>query len=337
MRGREFIAGIGGAAIWSLAAGAQQPALPVVGFVTARSADASVDAQAAFRKGLRETGYAEDRNVTVEYHWLEGHFDRLPAVMADLVRRRVAVIATPNNTLITTTAKAATPTIPIVFSVGIDPVKTGLVASFARPGGNATGINYFALELTAKRLGLLHALAPKATRVAILVNPANGPSAEATLRSVEDAARSIGLQTKVLNASTSGEIDAAFAGLAHDRGDDVHPDDVHPNDILFVAADGLFQSRSQQLVALAARDKIPAAYPDRAAVAAGGLMSYGTDITEMYRQVGVYTGHILKGAKPADLPVQQSARFEFVINRKTAKALGLEIPVMLMVSAELID
>ncbi len=332
MRRREFIAGIGGAAVWSLAARAQQRALPVVGFVTARSADASVDAQAAFRKGLRETGYVEGRNVTVEYHWLEGRFDRLPALMDDLVRRRVAVIATPNNTLITTTAKAATTTIPIVFSVGLDPVKAGLVASFARPDGNATGIHYFALELTAKRLGLLHALAPKATRVAILINPANGPSADVTLRSVEDAARSIGLQTKVLNASTSGEIDAAFAGLAHERAEG-----VPPNDILFVAADGLFQSRSQQLVALTARDKIPAGYPDRAAVAAGGLMSYGTDITEMYRQVGVYTGNILKGAKPADLPVQQSAKFEFVINRKTVKALGLQIPVMLMVSAELID
>jgi putative tryptophan/tyrosine transport system substrate-binding protein len=223
--------------------------------------------------------------------------------------------------------------IPIVFSVGIDPVKTGLVASFARPGGNATGIHYFALELTAKRLGLLRELAPKATRVAILVNSANGPSADETLRSVGDAARAIGLQTTILNASTSGEIDAAFARLAHER-----EDNVHANDILFVSADGLFQSRSEQLVALSARDKIPAAYPDRAAVAAGGLMSYGTDITETYRQVGVYTGTILKGAKPADLPVQQSAKFEFVINRKTAETLGLEIPVMLMVSAtELID
>src|SRR6266851_794476 len=331
MRRRRFIAGIGSAAAaWPLAAAAQQPVVPVVGFVTTRSADASVGVVAAFRQGLGEHGYVEGRNVTVEYHWLDGQFDRLPALMADLVRRRVAVIATPNNTLVTTTAKAATATIPIVFSVGIDPVKTGLVASFARPGGNATGINYFALELTAKRLGLLHALAPKAVRVAILVNPANGPSADATLRSVEDAARSIGLQTKVLNASTSGEIDAAFARLAHERGDD-----VHPNDILFVAADGLFQSRSKQLVALTARDKIPAAYPDRAAVAAGGLMSYGTDIMEMYRQVGVYTGNILKGAKPADLPVRQSTKFEFVINRKTAKALGLAIPVMLVVSAEL--
>jgi putative tryptophan/tyrosine transport system substrate-binding protein len=327
MRRREFIAGIGGAAVWSLAAGAQQPALPVVAFVANRSAEVSVYVVAAFRKGLGETGYVEGRNVTVEYHWLEGQLDRLPALMADLVRRRVAVIATPNNTLVTTTAKAATATIPIVFSVGIDPVKTGLVASFARPGGNATGINYFALEVLPKRLGLLQALAPKAARVAILVNPVNGPSADLTVRSVQDAARSIGLQTKVLNASTSREIDAAFASLARDRTDDV----------LFVAPDGFFQSHSEQLVAFTARDKIPAAYPDRAAVAAGGLMSYGTDGADMYRQVGVYTGNILKGAKPADLPVQQSAKFEFVINRKTAKALGLEIPVMLMVSAELID
>jgi putative tryptophan/tyrosine transport system substrate-binding protein len=333
MRRREFIAGIGGTAAWSLAAAAQQPPLPLVGFVTARSAAASERAVAAFRKGLRENSYVEDRNVTVEYHWLDGQFDRLPALMADLVGRRVAVIASPNNTLITTTAKAKTATIPIVFSVGIDPVKTGLVASFARPGGNATGIHYFALGLTAKRLGLLRALAPKATRVAILVNPANGPSADETLRSVGDAARAIGLQTTVLNASASCEIDAAFARLARERGDD-----VDANDVLFVSADGLFQSRSEQIVALTARDKIPAAYPDRAAVAAGGLMSYGADITETYRQVGVYTGTILKGAKPADLPVQQSTKFEFVINRKTAKALGLEIPVMLMVSAtELID
>ncbi|HLK84227.1 MAG TPA: ABC transporter substrate-binding protein [Xanthobacteraceae bacterium] len=335
MHRRQFIAGIGGMAAWPLAARAQQPALPVVGFVTARSAASSERAVAAFRKGLRETGYIEDRNVTIEYHWLDGQFDRLPALMADLVRRRVAVIATPNNTLITTTAKAATAAIPIpiVFSVGIDPVKTGLVASFARPGGNATGIHYFALELTAKRLGLLRALAPKATSVAILVNPANRPSADETLRSVGDAARSIGLQTKVLSASTSGEIDAAIAKLAHDRGDD-----GNANDVLFIAADGLFQSRSEQLVALAARDKIPAAYPDRAAVAAGGLMSYGSDITEMYRQIGVYTGNVLKGAKPADLPVQQSTKFEFIINSKTAKALGLDIPVMLRVSAtELIE
>ena len=327
MRRREFIAGMGGVAAWSLAAAAQQPALPVVAFVANRSADASVYVVAAFRKGLGETGYVEGRNVAVEYHWLEGQFDQLPALMADLVRRRMAVIATPNNTFVATAAKAATAMIPIVFSVGTDPVKTGLVASFARPGGNATGINYFALEVLAKRLGLLHALAPKAARVAILVNPANGPSADLTARSVQAAARSIGLQTKVLNASTSGEIDAAFASLAQDRAEDV----------LFVAPDGFFQSHSEQLITLTARDKIPAAYPDRVAVAAGGLMSYGTDGADMYRQVGVYTGTIIKGAKPADLPVQQSTKFEFVINRKTAKALGLDIPVMLMVFAELID
>jgi putative ABC transport system substrate-binding protein len=327
LRRREFIAGIVGAAAWAAATGAQQRMLPVIAFVTTRSADASAYAVAAFRKGLGETGYFEGRNLTVEYHWLDGQFDRLPALMADLVRRRVAVIATPGNTLVATTAKAATATIPVVFGVGVDPVEAGLVASFARPGGNATGINYLYLEVSAKRLELLHALVPKAARVAILTNPANGPSADSTLRSVQGAARSIGLQAKVLNASTSHEIDAAFASLAIERADDV----------LFVAADGFFQSRGEQLVALTARDKIPAAYPDRATVEAGGLMSYGAIGADMYRQVGVYTGNILRGAKPADLPVQRSTKFDFVINRKTAKALGLEIPVMLRVFADLID
>ena len=326
MRRREFITGIGGAAAWTFRAMAQRP-LPTVAFVTARSEKNSVYAVDAFRKGLAETGHVEDRNVTVEYHWLEGEFERLAGLMVDLVHRPVAVIATINNTLIATTAKGATATIPIVFSVGADPVKSGLVASFARPGGNATGINYFALEVLAKRLELLHALAPKPTRVAILVNQANGPSAKVTVRTVEDAARSIGLQTRVLTASTNHEIDAAFASLADERADNV----------LFVAPDGFFQSHSEQLVALAARDKIPAAYPDGTTVQAGGLMSYGTDGVDMYRHVGVYTGNILKGAKPADLPVQQSTKFEFVINRKTAKALALEIPVVLRVSADLID
>ncbi len=326
LRRRELIAGIGGVAAWTFRARAQQQP-PTVAFVTSRSERTSRFAADEFRKGLGETGYVEDRNVTVEYHWLDGQFDRLPALMADIVRRRVAVIATPSNTLVTTTAKAATATIPIVFSVGTDPVKTGLVASFARPGGNVTGIHYMALEVSAKRLALLHALAPKATRVAILVNPADGPSANVTVRSVEDAGRSIGLRTRVLNASTSQEIDTAFAILAEERA----------GDILFVAADGFFQGRGEQLVALTARDEIPAAYPDRATVQAGGLMSYGTDGGEMFRHVGVYTGNILKGAKPADLPVQESTKFEFVINRKTAKALGLEIPVVLRVSADLID
>ena len=326
MRRREFIAGVGGMAAWAFRARAQQPT-PMVAFVTARSEHASVYVVDAFRKGLGETGYVEDRNVTVEYHWLDGQFDRLTALMAALARRRVAVIATPSNTLIATTAKAATATIPIVFSVGTDPVKIGLVASFARPGANATGINYFALEVLAKRLALLHALVPKATRVAILVNPANGPSANVTLRSVEDAARPFGLRTRVLKASTGQEIDAAFASLADEPADGV----------LFVPPDGFFQSHGEQLVALAARDRIPAAYPDRATVQAGGLMSYGADGVDMYRHVGVYTGYILKGAMPADLPVQQSTKFDFVINRKTAKALALEIPVVLRVSADLID
>jgi putative tryptophan/tyrosine transport system substrate-binding protein len=326
LRRREFIAGIGGTAAWTFRARAQQP-LPTVAFVTSRSEHTSRYVVDAFRKGLGETGYVEERNVTVEYYWLDGQFDRLPALMAEIVRRRVAVIATPSNTLIATTAKAATGTIPIVFSVGTDPVKIGLVASFARPGGNATGINYFALEVLAKRLALLHALVPKATRVAILVNPANGPSANVTLRGVGDAARSIGLRTRALRASTSDEIDATFASFADERADDV----------LFVSPDGFFQSRGEQLVALAARDRVPAAYPDRVTVQAGGLMSYGADGVDMYRHVGVYTGYILKGAKPADLPVQQSAKFDFVINRTTAETLGLEIPVVLRVSADVID
>jgi putative tryptophan/tyrosine transport system substrate-binding protein len=326
MRRREFIAGIGSAMAWPLAAAAQQPALPVVGFVSSRSAPTSESAVAAFRRGLGETGYVEGRNLTVEYYWLEGQFDRLQALMDDLIRRRVAVIATPNSTIISTTAKAATATIPIVFSVGLDPVKSGLIANFAKPNGNATGIYYFSSELTAKRLIALHAIAPRA-RVAILVNPANGPSADATLHGIEDAARSLGLQTKILNASTRHEIDAAFASLAHERTDDI---------ILVVAADGFLQSCSEQLIALAARAKIPASYPNRPSVEAGGLIAYDIN-TDMYRQVGVYTGNILKGAKPADLPVQQWAQPELVINRKTAKALGLEIPRILMVSAELID
>jgi putative tryptophan/tyrosine transport system substrate-binding protein len=330
---REFIALVAGMAAGpSLVARAEPATMPVVGFLDAGSAPERTQRVGAFRKGLAELGYQDGQNVRIEFRWAESQYGRFPELAADLVRHGVSVIAVPGSGTAALAAKAATATIPIVFSVGIDPVKTGLVASFTRPAGNATGIHYFALELTAKRLGLLRALAPEATRVAILVNPANGPSADETLRSVGDAARSIGLQTRVLNAGTSGEIDAAFATLAHER-----EEGVHANDILFVSADGLFQSRSEQLVALTARDKIPAAYPDRAAVVAGGLMSYGADITETYRQVGVYTGNILKGAKPADLPVRQSTKFEFVINRKTAKALGLEIPVMLVVSAELID
>jgi putative ABC transport system substrate-binding protein len=323
MKRRDFIAGLGAAA-WPLAARAQQPMLPVIGFVNGGSADVSTDtAVAPFRKGLGETGHVEGRTVTVEYHWLEGQYDRLPAVMADLVRRRVAVIATVDNAAAALAAKAATATIPIVFGIAEDPVKLGLVASLARPGGNATGINFFVQEVVAKRLSLLHDIVPKALGVAVLVNPADATAAEATLREVQEAARTIGLQIQVLNASTSDEIDAAFATLPPGR-----------PDVLFVQGDGFFTSRRVQLATLAADHRLPAAYARRAYAAAGGLMSYGTSFEEAFGQVGVYAGSILKGAKPTDLPVVQSTRFEFVINRKTANSLGLEIPAALLALAD---
>src|SRR2546430_4676889 len=298
---REFITLLGGAVMaWPLAARAQQPAMPIVGFVTGRSPEESARLGAAFRKGLNETGYIEGQNVMVEYHWLDGQYNRLPSLMTDLVGRRVAVIASLVKAA-ALAAKAATTTTPIVFLVGEDPVKLGLVASLARPGGNATGVNIFFTELVAKRLGLLHDLAPKAVRVAVLVNPANTTSAEATLREIPEAARGLGLQTQVINASPSREIDAAFATLVRDRAE-----------ALFVAPDAFFVSRRVQLATLAARHAIPATYPSREVVEVGGLMSYGTDIVDMYRQAGVYTGQILKGVKPADLPVLQSTKFEFV-------------------------
>jgi putative ABC transport system substrate-binding protein len=296
--------------------------MPVVGFINAASADGSAIRAAAFRKGLNEAGYVEGQNVTVEYHWLEGQYDRLPALVADLVRRRVAVIATPANTPGTLTAKAGTATIPIVFGVGEDPVRLGLVASLARPGGNVTGINFFATEVAAKELRLLHDLVPKAVRIAVLVNPANALVAEPALRDVQEAAPAIGLQIQIFNATTAGEIDAAFATFARER-----------LDALFVAPDAFFYSR-RVLVTLTAVNKIPAAYSNRDFVAAGGLMSYGTDIVDAFRQVGVYTGNILKGAKPADLPVLQSTKFEFAINLQTARALGIEVPQNLLSIAD---
>ena len=328
MRRREFITLLGGAAVvWPLTARAQQPAMPVVGFIRDGSADASAPFVAAFRKGLNETGYVDGQNVTVEYHWLEGQYDRLPALITDLVRRQVAVIATPGFTPAALAAKAATATIPIVFGVTQDPVQLGLVASLARPGGNATGINFFANEVVAKRLRLLHDSVPKAVRVALLINPANGPSAESTLRAVQEAAPTIGLQIQILNASTIGEIDAAFATLAHER-----------PDALFVAGDAFFTSLRVQFATLTTRDRIPAAYGQRDFVAAGGLMSYGTDLADMFHQVGVYTGSILKGAKPADLPVLQSTKFEFVINLQTARTLGIEVPPgVLSIADEVIE
>jgi putative ABC transport system substrate-binding protein len=328
MKRRQFLGVLGGAAVaWPIAALAQQPAIPVVGFINGSSPDASASFAAAFRKGRNETGYVEGQNVTVEYHWLEGQYDRLPALMADLVRRQVAVIATPGNTPAALAAKTATATIPIVFGVGEDPVKLGLVASLARPASNATGINFFVQEVVAKRLRLLHELVPKAVRIAVLVNPANASTADSTLQGTKEAAHIIGLKIQILNASTIDEIDAAFASLARER-----------PDALFVAPDGFFVSRRGQFATLAARDKIPATYTNREMVAAGGLMSYGTDNADMFRQVGVYTGSILKGAKPADLPVLQSTKFEFVINLQTARALGIEIPPgVLSIADEVIE
>jgi putative ABC transport system substrate-binding protein len=325
---RDFIMLAGSAALtWPLAARAQQPTMPVVGFINPGSPDVFARYVAAFRKGLNETGYVEGQNVTVEYHWLEGQYDRVPALVADLVRRRVAVIATPGNAPAALAAKAASATIPIVFGVGEDAVRLGLVASLARPGGNATGINFFTQEVQAKRLRLLHDLVPKAVRIAVLVNPANASSAKTTLREVQEAAHAIGLQIQILNASTIGEIDAAFAILARE-----HPD------ALFVGGDAFFTSRRVQFATLTARDRIPSAYGNRDDVAAGGLMSYGTDFADTFRQVGVYTGSILKGGKPADLPVLQSTKFEFVINLQTARALGIEVPLnVLSIADEVIE
>jgi len=327
MRRREFITLISGAAAtWPIAARAQQPALPVVGFIRDGSADANARFAAAFRKGLNETGYVEGQNVTIEYHWLEGQYDRLPALMADLVGRRVAVIATP-GIVPTLAAKAATTTIPIVFGVGDDPVRLGLVTNLARPGGNATGINFFVNEVAAKRLRLLHDLVPKAVRIAVLVNLAKASTEEFTLRAVQEAAPTLGLKIQILNASTIGEIDAAFATIARDH-----------SDALLVAPDAFFVSRRVQFITLTARDRIPATYSLRDYVAIGGLMSYGTDLADAFRQVGVYTGKILKGAKPADLPVVQSTKFEFVINLQTARALGIEVPPgLLSIADEVIE
>jgi putative ABC transport system substrate-binding protein len=301
--------------------------MPVVGFVRTGSADANERYVAAFRKGLNESGYVEGQNVSVEYHWLEGQYNGLPALIADLVRRQVAVIAMPGGNTAAPAAKAATATIPIVFGVSEDPVRLGLVASLARPGGNATGINFLVAEVAAKRLRLLHDLVPKAGRIAVLLNPANATDAESTLRDVQKAAPTIGLQIQVLNASTIGEIDAAFATLAHE-----HPD------ALFVGSDAFFTSRRGQFATLTAVNKIPAAYANRDFVAAGGLMSYGTDIADMFHQVGVYTAKVLKGAKPADMPVVQPTKFEFVINLQTARALGIEVPPgVLSIADEVIE
>jgi putative ABC transport system substrate-binding protein len=323
MRRRDFITGIvGSAAAWPLAARAQQAALPVIGFLEIRSPETIAERLRAFRQGLKETGYVEGENVAIDYRWAE-QIDRLPEVAADLVRRQVAVIATAAGFTTALAAKGATTTIPIVFSVSEDPVKSGLVPSLARPGGNLTGINLLGLELTAKRLELLREMLPGAARVAVLVNPANIANAQITLREVEAAGRAMGLQLHIFNASTSREIDAAFAAFGRER-----PDAV------FVGQDAFFNGRRLQLVNWAARHALPMTSGSRDICEVGGLMSYGTNIVYTYRQMGVYVGRILKGAKPADLPVEQSARFELVINAQTARMLGLDVPPTLLARAD---
>ena len=320
---RAFSMLVGGAAAWPVAASAQQQGLPLVGLLNMGSPDAATERRAAFRNGLAETGFVEGQNVTVEYDWLDGQFDRLQPLAADLVHRRAAVIATPGNNSGAIVAKAVTSTVPIVFSVTEDPVKLGLVASLARPGGNATGVNFFSNEVTAKRLSLLHEVMPKAVRIAVLVNPASVPTTESTLREVTEAAQTIGLMPLVLKARTGAEIEAAFATLARERAD-----------ALFTAPDAFFVSRRVQLATLAARHGIATCHPQRDMVEAGGLMSYGADPVETYRQVGNYVGRILKGEKPADLPVQAPNKYELVINLKTAKALGLTVPPSLLARAD---
>jgi putative ABC transport system substrate-binding protein len=331
MRRREFLAFVGGAAAtgaWPSPLRAQQPALPVVAFVNTGSADGLKNRAVSFRKGLSEVGFVEGKDVTIEYHGLEGRTDQLPAVMTDLVRRKVSIIATPGSVVAALAAKAATTTIPIVFGVPENPIGLGLVATLGRPGGNATGINTFSQEVTGKRLRLLRDLVPKATRLAVLVNPGNASSAQTTVREVRKDAGAVGVQIqKILNASTAGEIDAAFDVLARER-----------VDALFVASDAFFNSLGVQFATLTAREKIPAAYSDREVVAAGGLMSYGADLADMARQVGVYTGSVLKGAKPAELPVLQSAKFKFAINLQTARTLGIDVaPRVLTIADEVIE
>ena len=323
MQRREFITLLGGgAAAWPLTARAQQSVMPVIGFLNASSPDVFADRLRGFRQGLKDTGYVEGENVAIVYRWAEGQYDRLPALAADLVRLQVAVIAASVGADPVLAAKAATTTIPIVFVVPEDPVEAGLVASLARPGGNLTGINFLSGELSAKRLELLRELVPIAVRVAVLVNPTN-PTAKSTSKDVEAAAQSLGLQIQVLNAGTSREIDAVFAPFARER-----------PDALFVGGDPFYLARRVQLANLAVRYVIPATFVNRDYAEAGGLMSYGANVTDAFRQLGVYTGRILKGAKPMDLPVARATKFELVINAQTARILGLTVPPSLLTRAD---
>jgi putative ABC transport system substrate-binding protein len=301
--------------------------MPVIGFLDSRVHETTLDRLRGFHRGLKDSGFVEGENVAITYRWAEGQNDRLPELATDLVRRQVTVIAATGGSPSALAAKAATAAIPIVFAVPENPVELGLVASLARPGGNLTGINFFNAELAAKRLELLRELVPAAARLAVLVNPTNVANTEANLREVQPAARAIGLQTQIVRASTSREIDAVFATFSSER-----------PDALFVSGDSLFNSRRLQLALLAARHAMPAAYTSRDYPVSGGLMSYGTDVTDAFRQVGVYVGRILKGAKPADLPVVQSTKFELVINAQTARLLGLTIPPgVLAIADEVIE
>ena len=320
---REFISLLGGAAAaWPVGARGQQPAMPVIGFFFSQSADPFAHRLRAFRQGLKETGYVEGENLVVIYRWAEGQYGRLPVLVDELVRRQVAVIVAPGEPA-ALAAQAATTTIPIVFAVAEDPVRPGLVASLARPGGNLTGINFFNSELVAKRLELLRELVPGASRVAVLVNPSNVASGERTRREVEPAARAIGLQIQVFNASTSREIDAAFAAVVRERAE-----------ALFIGPDGFFNSRRVQLATMAARHAVPTSSATREIAEVGGLMSYGPDLADAWRQLGAYAGRVLKGAKPAELPVQQASKFELIINAQTARMLGLTVPPMLLARAD---
>jgi putative ABC transport system substrate-binding protein len=323
MKRREFIAVVGGVAAWPLATRAQQPAMPAIGFLDQRSPDASADFLRAFRQGLKETGHTERENVAIEYRWADNHLDRLSELAAELVRRQVAVIVASGGPPAVLAAKAATASIPIVFGIGQDPVRLGLVASLARPGGNLTGVNFFNTELTGKRLAFLRELVPGAARVAVLFNPANVANSEMMLRDVDAAAGALGVQIQVFNASTSREIDAAFKALVRER-----------PDALFVGTDSFFTSRRIQLVNLAARHALPASFGQREFAEVGGLMTYGTNLADVFRQMGVYTGRILKGAKPMDLPVMQSTKFELVINAQTARLLDIDVPSSLLATAD---
>jgi putative tryptophan/tyrosine transport system substrate-binding protein len=325
LRRRQFLTLLGGAvAAWPVAVRGQQPAAPVIGMIRSGLSETEPGSRMiAFRQGLNESGYVEGQNVTIESRWAEGPQDRYSDLVADLIRRKVSVIVTGANTPASLAAKAATSTIPIVFGVGQDPVKLGLVASLARPGGNATGVNFFIAELAAKRLGLLHEMVPGMTRVAVLVNPANAASAESTVKDVQAATPALGLQIQIFNASTSREIDTALTNLVREQ-----------IDALFVGPDPFFNSRRVHLAVLAARLAIPATYAGRDYAEAGGLMSYGSNLADTYRQIGAYVGRILKGAKPADLPVVQTSKLELVINAQTARTLGLDLPPTLLARAD---